>query len=181
MAKNWAILSKMKITGLNDTLQGVVESIQREGGCKIYFFGGGIRDAVRPSIHGWIGGDLDASVTCDFEKFKNICIKKYGFQNCFSPKPKTKIIRIGSAKTYTEKKNEIISIDVSSFSGTFDISHIFWEYTINYVVYDPKENILFDMTSRSLDDQCNKEFDIPVSSNQWLNWTNKDGILKALR
>uniref|UniRef100_A0AC34GSB7 Poly A polymerase head domain-containing protein n=1 Tax=Panagrolaimus sp. ES5 TaxID=591445 RepID=A0AC34GSB7_9BILA len=179
MSKNWGIISAFPITGLNETLKGVVDSF-REGGCKIYFFGGGIRDSVIGKI-GKIGADMDGSATCNFEEIKKICIRKYGIQNCFSPKPDTRIIRIGPLKMNSEKKNEIVSLDISSFSGTFDISPIFWEYTINYVVYDPINNILFDMTGRSLEDQCNKMFDIPVPKMQWINWTKSDGLLKALR
>ncbi len=154
-------LLKEKVINIDDTYQNIFKNI-RKISPNIYIYGGAVRDLlldIKPT-------DIDIAFSSDLNTVKKLCAEhKYP---CSKIVDKYSYIIFGTDRGVTLEGHYKVLF--------FKDKMVDYDFTINQLVYDTKNNIIIDMTGYGIRDLMNKHINIPVFPDKYGEWANKNPV-----
>ena len=157
--KKYEIFITDKISNMNNSYYNIFNEILKITD-NIYIYGGAVRDLllnITPT-------DVDIMFDSDVNSVKKLC--------SINNWPCSKIIEMFHFIIFG--KNRGITLEGHYKLTIFNQKVIDYDFTINQMVYDTKNNIVYDMTGEGLKDISNKIIRIPVMPDKYNIWAKKN-------
>lgn len=126
----------------------------------IYIYGGFVRDVLlnkNPT-------DIDIMFDSNLKNVKKLCLKNNW--------PCSKIVDKFSFIIFG--KNKGITLEGHYKLTMFKHDILNYDFSINQMVYDVKNKLVYDLTGYGLEDTINKKIRIPIQKNKYNLWTQKN-------
>lgn len=151
--------SNLNSSNLNNSYANIFKQIMTITD-NVYLYGGGVRDMLL----GVEPGNVNIMFDSDLTSVKKLCSKNKW--PCSTIIDKYKYVIFG------EKRG--VTLEGHYKLNAFDQKVINYDFTVNQLVYDTKNNVIYDLTGNGLKDTLTKKIRIPTLPGKYEEWAKKN-------